>query len=173
MSQYIQLIPLPACGTQMLSCRPAPYSSAQRGFSASGHLSRPAREAAATPLVKIFALILPQLFPLAAERSMSTLYPLDRRGPYLALFAAAFTVLLLHFSPIATFDALGPSILRPLCELFFFLSLPISVSPPSRLSVFLLSLFLAPCLFPPLAVCGSEAAGCMGIGPHTSCPPPL
>lgn len=52
---------------------------------------------------------------------MSTLYPLDHRGALFSTFAAAFTVLLLHFSPLATFDALGPSFLSPLCALFFHL----------------------------------------------------
>lgn len=58
---------------------------------------------------------------LRAEHTMSTLYPLDHRGPYLALSAATFTVLCLHFSPLATFDALGPSFLSLLCVLFFHL----------------------------------------------------
>lgn len=63
---------------------------------------------------------------------MSSLYPLDHRGLYLALFAAAFTMLLLHFSPLATFDALGPSFLSLLCALFSSLSFPFQ--PPLHLS---------------------------------------
>ena len=86
--------------------------------------------------------------PLGAPST--TLYPLDRGGAlFSTFFAAAFTVSLLHFSPLATFDALGPSFLSPLCVCalsFFFLSFFFSisvVSPPSPLSVFLpLSLFL-------------------------------
>lgn len=108
---------------------------------------------------------------------MLTLYPLDHRGPYLALFffflAAEFTVLLLHFSPLATFDALGPQLSLPVVCTFFF---------SSSLSFFLplgpLSLFLSTCPSSPLpvsslpSVWGSEAAWLHGNRPYTSCPPP-
>lgn len=120
MSQYIQLIPLPAYGTQMLSCWPL-YRAQHNNLLNSGHLFRPHSGSKESGIYSTCKNICLNSFAavLRAEQTMSTLYPLDHRGPYLALFAAAFTVLLLHFSPLATFDALGPSFLSLLCALFF------------------------------------------------------
>lgn len=125
-----------------------------------GHLFRcgalEASRAPSVPLVKIFVFVLARPFHIA-----SALYPLDCRGGhfffFLALFfAAPFTALLLHFSPLATFDALGPSFLSPLCALFslFFFHLchfpsePPTPHPPSpSFCLPMLQLF-----FPPLGL---------------------
>lgn len=81
---------------------------------------------------------------------------------FFALFAPTFTVLLLHFSPLATFDALGPCSLSPLCALFFFpLFFCVHLcrfpsEPPLCLSA---AVPLPPQLVPPL---GLWMRGCMG-----------
>lgn len=72
-------------------------------------------------------------------------------------------MLLLHFWPLATFDALGPSFLSLLCALFFFFISGVPLRAPS------LSFCCCPSSSHSVSslpsVCGSEAAVCMGIGP--------
>lgn len=88
-------------------------------------------QGASTGLVKIFVFILFGAGILRAEQSWSALLP---TGPWEALFSTlsgAFTVLLLHFSPLATFDALGPQLFPSVvCVFFFSQSLSFPSHPP-------------------------------------------
>ena len=117
--------------------------------------------------------------PLGAPST--TLYPLDRGGAlFSSFFAAAFTVSLLHFSPLATFDALGPQLSLPVVcvrSLFlffpvFFPSLSFPLRAPSLSFCRCPSSSLSLCLFPPLGL-WKWSCWLHGNRSHTSCPPPL